>query len=37
MRQILGQVGGNRGQAARVLGMTRTTLWRKLKKYGLDD
>ncbi len=37
IRQVLGQVGGNRGQAARVLGMTRTTLWRKLKKYGLDD
>lgn len=37
INQVLGQVGGNRGQAAKVLGMTRTTLWRKLKKYGLSD
>lgn len=27
--------GGNRTKAARELGMDRTTLWRKLQKYGL--
>lgn len=27
---------GHRGDAAELLGMHRTTLWRKLKQYGLD-
>ncbi len=27
--------GGNKGKAARLLGMDRSTLWRKLKKYDI--
>ncbi len=30
------EAGGIRTQAARVLGMGRTTLWRKLKEYGIE-
>lgn len=29
--------GGNRSEAARMLGIDRVSLWRKLKKYGLYD
>ncbi len=32
----LEQAGGVRSRAARLLGMSRTTLWRKLRQYGLD-
>jgi two-component system response regulator AtoC len=32
----LEDAGGVRARAAELLGMGRTTLWRKLKKYGLD-
>jgi PAS domain S-box-containing protein len=32
----LARCRGNRGKAARELGMHRTTLWRKLKSYGFD-
>jgi transcriptional regulator of acetoin/glycerol metabolism len=28
--------GGHMGRAAASLGISRTTLWRKLKKHGLD-
>jgi two-component system response regulator HydG len=31
----LEEVNGNRTKAARILGMGRTTLWRKLKEYGI--
>jgi two-component system, NtrC family, response regulator HydG len=34
--QALEESGGNRSQAARTLGMSRTTLWKRLKEYGLD-
>jgi DNA-binding NtrC family response regulator len=37
IRRVLAGVAGNKGEAAKVLGMTRTTLWRKLKKYGLAE
>ncbi len=37
IRRVLAGVAGNRGEAAKILGMTRTTLWRKLKKYGLAE
>jgi two-component system, NtrC family, response regulator HydG len=32
----LDDVGGNKSEAARVLGITRATLHKKLKKYGVD-
>ena len=31
LEEVLGQVGGNRSKAARLLGIGRTTVWRKLK------
>jgi DNA-binding NtrC family response regulator len=34
--QTLGRVGGNRSQAARLLGIDRGTLARKLRGFGLD-
>jgi len=34
--QTLEGVGGNHSAAAEALGIGRTTLWRKLKEYGLD-
>lgn len=37
IRAILDQYPGNRPEAARALGMSRTTLWRKMKKYGFID
>jgi two-component system response regulator AtoC len=35
--KVLQTVGGHRDKAAAILGITRSTLWRKLKKYGLAD
>ncbi|MEE9213140.1 MAG: helix-turn-helix domain-containing protein [Phycisphaeraceae bacterium] len=35
MLDALEVVGGNRTQAAKVLGMGRTTLYMKMKKYGI--
>jgi PAS domain S-box-containing protein len=35
IRTTLEKVGGNRGSAAKILGISRPTLWRKMKKYGL--
>jgi two-component system, NtrC family, response regulator AtoC len=37
IRQALAQAEGNRTRAAAALGMGRTTLWQKLKAYGLDS
>ena len=31
----LGRAGWNRSRAARQLGIDRTTLWRKIREYGL--
>jgi DNA-binding NtrC family response regulator len=33
---VLKEVGGNKTAAAQTLGIDRVSLWRKLKKYGLD-
>jgi two-component system response regulator HydG len=33
---VLQEVKGNKGLAAQVLGIDRVSLWRKLKKYGLE-
>jgi transcriptional regulator of acetoin/glycerol metabolism len=37
--QIIGalkQTGGNRTQAAELLGTSRVTLWKKIGKYGIE-
>jgi two-component system response regulator HydG len=36
IRAALESADGHREKAARMLGMSRTTLWRKMKEYGLD-
>jgi DNA-binding NtrC family response regulator len=37
LRQALAEAGGNRSQAARILGLSLSTLRDKLKKHGFDD
>lgn len=34
---VLKGVDGHRARAATILGITRSTLWRKIQKYGLDE
>jgi two-component system response regulator HydG len=34
---VLAEFGGNRTLAAQTLGIDRVSLWRKLKKYGLEE
>jgi DNA-binding NtrC family response regulator len=34
---VLNEVGGNKSIAAQILGIDRVSLWRKLKKYGLEN
>jgi two-component system response regulator AtoC len=36
LRRVLAKKQHNRTEAAKVLGITRSTLWRKIKKYGLE-
>ena len=36
IKWVLEEVGGNKTIAAQVLGIDRVSLWRKLKKYGLE-
>ena len=36
IRQALQQTGGNKNRAAQLLGLNRTTLLEKIKKYGLE-
>jgi two-component system response regulator AtoC len=33
----LDEAGGSRSRAAELLGMSRTTLWRRMKEFGLGD
>jgi DNA-binding NtrC family response regulator len=35
--RVLRSVGGNRGQAAEILGLSRKGLWGKLKAHGISD
>jgi transcriptional regulator with PAS, ATPase and Fis domain len=37
IRWVLKEVDGNRAQAAAVLGIDRVSLWRKLKRYQIDE
>ena len=37
MRAALDQAGWTRSRAARSLGMHRTTVWRKMKEYGIEE
>jgi DNA-binding NtrC family response regulator len=34
---VLSEVGGNKTLAAQILGIDRVSLWRKLKRYGLEE
>jgi DNA-binding NtrC family response regulator len=36
IKWVLNEVGGNKTTAAQILGIDRVSLWRKLKKYGLE-
>lgn len=36
IKKVLEEVGGNRSLAAKILGMHRTTLWRKLRELGIS-
>jgi DNA-binding NtrC family response regulator len=36
IKWVLNEVGGNKTVAAQILGIDRVSLWRKLKKYGLE-
>jgi DNA-binding NtrC family response regulator len=37
IKWVLKEVGGNKTVAAQILGIDRVSLWRKLKKYGLEE
>ena len=34
---VLSEAGGNKTKAAEILGIDRVSLWRKLKRFGLED
>ncbi len=34
--EALRQTGGNQSQAARILGVSRVTVWKRINKYGID-
>ncbi len=34
--RVLHQAGGNQSEAARMLGVSRITVWKRIKKFGLD-
>jgi PAS domain S-box-containing protein len=33
---VLKQAGGNQSKAARILGVSRVTVWKRIKRYGID-
>jgi len=33
---VLKKTGGNQSEAARILGVSRVTVWKRIKKYGID-
>jgi propionate catabolism operon transcriptional regulator len=35
--QTLRQQGGHRGKTAAALGIDKSTLWRKMKRYGITS
>ena len=37
IRQALKKHSGHRGRAAKELGIHKTTLWRKIRKYGIEN
>jgi DNA-binding NtrC family response regulator len=37
IRAVLGHVGGHRENASRILGITRKSLWEKMREYGIED
>jgi transcriptional regulator with PAS, ATPase and Fis domain len=37
IRWVLNEVAGNKTLAAQILGIDRVSLWRKFKKYGLEE
>ncbi|RJP23930.1 MAG: PAS domain S-box protein [Candidatus Abyssobacteria bacterium SURF_5] len=37
LQSALAKAGWNKAKAARLLGVTRTTVWRNIKKYGLHE
>jgi transcriptional regulator with PAS, ATPase and Fis domain len=36
IKEVLRQTKGNKSLAAKILGMHRTTLWRKIKEYNIE-
>lgn len=36
IRRALAETGGHRGRAAELLGIDRVSLWRKMKRYGIE-
>ena len=36
MQRVFEQVGGDKEQAQKLLGISRATLYRKIKRYGIE-
>ena len=36
MIKVLRQTRGNQSEAGRILGVSRVTIWKRIKKYGID-
>jgi transcriptional regulator of acetoin/glycerol metabolism len=36
MIDVLREANGNQSEAARILGVSRVTVWKRMKKYGID-